>query len=139
MRPWHAVEFVDLLQSFEKHIHPLRIQFRKEKMVEGICVREHLLNKKQLFYNLRRRGFEPNIADLVRSIVSTLLPPWPVQDIHTKLKTNFLDLRELGEMLEEIEIDITTLKAFEDLEDGLNKNNTSICKSIFLFQVKMSY
>ena len=25
LRPWHAVEFVDLLQSFEKYIHPLWI------------------------------------------------------------------------------------------------------------------
>ena len=95
-------------------------------MVEGIGIHEHLLNKERLFYNLKKSGFEPNIVDLVRSIVSTLLPPWPVQDIHTKLKTNFLDLRELGEMLEEIEIDITTLKAFEDLEDRLNNNNRSI-------------
>ena len=85
LRPWHAVKFVDLLQSFEKYIHPLWIQFRTEKMVEGIGVREHLLNKEQLFYDLKKSGFEPNIADLVRAIVSTLPPPWSVQDIHAKL------------------------------------------------------
>ncbi|XXG54522.1 hypothetical protein AAC387_Pa03g2379 [Persea americana] len=86
-------------------------------MVEGIGVWEHLLNKEQLFYDPKRRGFEPNIADLVRSIVSTLPPPWAVQDIYAKLKTNFVDIRELGEMLEEIESDLTTIKALEDLED----------------------
>ena len=75
LRPWHAVEFVDLLQSFEKYMQPSWIQFRKEKMVEVTCVREHLLNKEQLFYELKRRGFEPNIVDLVHSIVSTLPPP----------------------------------------------------------------
>ena len=123
LRSWHAVEFVDLLQSFEKYIHPLWIQFRRQKMVEGIGVREHLLNKEQLFYDLKRRGFEPIIADLVRSIVSTLPLPWPVQDILAKLKTNFVDMRELGEMLEEIEFDLTIIKALEDLEDGLNNNN----------------
>ena len=93
-------------------------------MVEGIGVMEHLLNKEQLFYNHKRRLFKPNIADLVRSIVSTLPLPWPVQDILAKLKTNFVDMRELGEMLEEIEFDITTLRAIKDLEDGLNNNSS---------------
>ena len=68
LRPLHAVEFVDQLQSFEKYIQPSWIQFRKGKMVEGTCVREHLLNKERLFYHLKRRGFEPNIVDMVRSI-----------------------------------------------------------------------
>ena len=82
-------------------------------MVEGIGVREHLLIKERLFNDLRRRGFEPNIANLIRSIVSTLSSSWLVQDIHAKIKTKFVDMRELGEMLEEIEIDLTTVKDYQ--------------------------
>ena len=47
-----------------------------------------------------------------------------MQDIHAKLKTNFMDMRELGEMLEEIELDLITIKALDDLDDGLKKKTS---------------
>ena len=92
-------------------------------MVEGMSVREHLLIKERLFNDLRRRGFEPSIADLIRSIVSTLPPSSPVQDIHAKIKTKFVDMMKLGEMLEDIELDLITIKVLQELEDGLKTNN----------------
>ena len=72
------------------------------------------------------RDFTPTIADLVRAIVSTLPPTWPVQNILARIKTNFVDMRELGEMLEDIELDLITIKVLDDLDDDLkNKTATS--------------
>ncbi|RWR73529.1 tRNA/rRNA methyltransferase [Cinnamomum micranthum f. kanehirae] len=103
-------------------------------MVEGTCVRKHFLNKEQLFYDLKRRGFEPNIVDLIRFMVSTLPHPWPVQDIHAKLKTNFVDMRELGEMLKEIELDLVTVKtlSFSSPSPLPCASNTSLSLSLSL-------
>ena len=61
-----------------------------------------------------------------------------MHDIHAKIKTKFVDMRELGEMLEDIDLDLITIKDLQELEDGLKSNNNISWKTISICQVKMA-
>ncbi|KAG5562293.1 hypothetical protein RHGRI_005128 [Rhododendron griersonianum] len=50
------------------------------------------------------------------AIVNNLPPTWPRATIFKNLKLNFMDMRALGAMLEEIEIDIICSEALDEVE-----------------------
>ncbi|KAG5552811.1 hypothetical protein RHGRI_010798 [Rhododendron griersonianum] len=51
-----------------------------------------------------------------KAIVNNLPPTWPKATIFKNLKLNFMDMRALGAMLEEIETDIICLEALDKVE-----------------------
>ena len=60
---------------------------------------------------------------LVHAIISTLPDSWPKESIHSSLKQNFHDLRDLGSMLEEIEIDLEDAKAADEVEQRIKEGS----------------
>ncbi|KAG5562077.1 hypothetical protein RHGRI_004951 [Rhododendron griersonianum] len=90
-------------------------------MMPNSTMRAHILNKENQFRSLRKKGFKPNIENLVQAIVNTLPPTWPKARILQNLKQNRMDMRALGAMLEEIETDIICLQALDKVEQQLRQ------------------
>ncbi|CAL5373733.1 unnamed protein product [Camellia sinensis] len=121
-----ASDLMDALMEEERDVHPLWIELEQARMTPNLTVREHMLHKEQVFYKLRKKGFQPHIAILVHAIVNTLPTSWPIQEIHKKIKKDFPDMRALIVMLEEIENDMICLQALDEVEQRIGNENIKV-------------
>ncbi|XP_058196580.1 uncharacterized protein LOC131312674 [Rhododendron vialii] len=112
----NATHLMNALMEDEHNVHYLWMEFEQGPMMPNSTVRAHILNKENQFHSLRKKGCKPNIENLVQAIVNNLLPTWPKAPIFKNLKLNFMDMRALGAMLEEIETDIICLEALDEVE-----------------------
>ncbi|KAG5553888.1 hypothetical protein RHGRI_011679 [Rhododendron griersonianum] len=112
---------MNALMEEEHNVHYLWMEFERGPIMQNSTVRAHILNKENRFHSLRKKGFKPNIENLVQAIVKTLPPTWPKARIFQNLKQNLMDMRALGAMLEEIEIDIICLQALDKVEQQLRE------------------
>ncbi|KAI8012911.1 hypothetical protein LOK49_LG05G03779 [Camellia lanceoleosa] len=116
---------MDALMEEGREVHPLWIGLEQadDSKFNG-C--EHMLHKEQVFYKLRKKGFQPHIAILVHAIVNTLPTSWPIQEIHKKIKKDFPDMRALIVMLEEIENDLICVQALDEVEQRIGNENIKV-------------
>ncbi|KAI8568489.1 hypothetical protein RHMOL_Rhmol02G0204100 [Rhododendron molle] len=112
----NATHLMNALMEEEHNVHYLWMEFERGPMMLNSTVRAHILNKENQFHSLRKKGFKPNIENLVQAIVNTLPPTWPKARIFQNFKQNLMDMRALGAMLEEIKTDIICLQALDKVE-----------------------
>ncbi|KAG5562076.1 hypothetical protein RHGRI_004951 [Rhododendron griersonianum] len=117
----NATHLMNALMEEEHNVHYLWMEFERGPMMPNSTMRAHILNKENQFRSLRKKGFKPNIENLVQAIVNTLPPTWPKARILQNLKQNRMDMRALGAMLEEIETDIICLQALDKVEQQLRQ------------------
>ncbi|KAG5552782.1 hypothetical protein RHGRI_010771 [Rhododendron griersonianum] len=112
----NATHLMNALMEGEHNVHYLWMEFEEGPMMPNSTVRAHILNKENQFHSLRKKGCKANIENLVQAIVNNLPPTWPKATIFKNLKLNFMDMRVLGAMLEEIETDIICSEALDEVE-----------------------
>ncbi|KAG5544238.1 hypothetical protein RHGRI_016857 [Rhododendron griersonianum] len=112
----NATHLMNALMEDEHNVHYLWMEFEQGPMMPNSTVRAHILNKENQFHSLRKKDCKANIENLVQAIVNNLPPTWPKATIFKKLKLNFMDMRALGAMLEEIETDIICSEALDEVE-----------------------
>ena len=83
-------------------------------------VLDHIKKKEELFYKLQQKGFMPNNPIMLYVVVNTLPYTWPIDIIKKKFENDFIDMIELEKTLTDIEIDILSSRALEDMEAQLN-------------------